>query len=174
MIHLLLLLLSAEPRFQGGVPPTAMNKQPAPVDSSTNYPCSEETLRSGATCTFDGKPAAGTNTVEQTNRNLEIAMKMGLRLCVQRAEANTLDPALRKQRAEACGNTLKRTLSSCGLEGKEALLDAEGRFGEAGKACYLELAVAAQQPEAPPQPIERPAQNEDAPRTRGAGTIKKI
>jgi hypothetical protein len=155
----LLALLGADPektpRFEGGVPSTALNATPTSNPQPSAVACSAETLRASTQCLFDGRAlvTADADRARQAKLNRATAQDLGEALCRDRLAAVELEPKVQTSRLAECVARVKRALPACSLEGKEALFDAESHFSSEAQACYVALAEAGQlvtNPSAPP------------------------
>lgn len=148
------LLLAADPRFLGGAPPTPLNV-PAQVDPTPSVQaCTVETLRHSSACVFDARPFAPEGQdarKKQSKDNLALAESLGRAVCQERIVPADVDLKEKTRRATACLDNTRRAAATCGLDGLEALLDAEGRFGPRGRDCYQSLAAALQLADVPPE-----------------------
>ena len=155
MFSLILLVLAAGDNFyQGGVAPTAL-KDTRHVDPGPSiFSCSTETLKTSSTCVFDGRPATSADPKAQATANMAFVAQLGASLCKQRLEKSTLEEADRGPRLKACQERVKKMSPVCTIDGKEGLVDAEGRFAPGSKACYLAMAEALQRLDVPTPPAE--------------------
>lgn len=165
MLVLTLVVLAAggEPQFKGGFPPTALNKPAAAEPAPSVYSCSTETLRTTHTCVFDGHPAASADPKAQAAANAAFVTQLGSTLCKQRLDKAMLEDGDKAPRLKACQERLKKVAPQCTLDGREGLVDAEGRFAPGAKSCYLAVAEALQRVDLPAAPAAEAKPAPEAP-----------
>jgi hypothetical protein len=147
-IAVLLMLLSATPGENGSaLPPEALGAPPVADESPTAWACTVETLRSGRECVFEAQVAdsASTDVKAQADSNVRSLVDVGRALCAKAARnvaGAPADPAL----LASCERRFTAAAElSCGLEGKVPVIDAQGRFAPAARACYRGLSAVLQE-----------------------------
>ena len=109
------------------------------VDQSpTAWSCTVETLRSGKDCVFETEARPSSDVHGQATQNVAFAKRLVDTLCATAAKpsgAPKADPSLQ----QLCRTELEPQVELCAAEGERPLVDAKGRFSEAGRPCYLAL-----------------------------------
>jgi hypothetical protein len=129
-------LLASAARAQD--PDPRLYAPPQADTSATVYACTVETLLSGRDCVFEGQAPPALEPARQAQENGRAAASLSDRAC---GRAARLAAEARPDRdvLAACKREFGERAAGCAADGSAPLLDAEGRFAAAARACYAAM-----------------------------------
>jgi hypothetical protein len=145
-VVLLSLLLGAAPN--DGSPASSLQSLAAPPvadDSPTTWSCTADTLRSGRECVFEAELTPSEPNRDQAASNVRTIQEMGRTLCAEAAKARAGEARSDRNLAAVCEKKYAAAAERCGLEGTVPVVDSQGRFAPAARACYRAISGALQE-----------------------------
>ncbi|ADO71957.1 hypothetical protein [Stigmatella aurantiaca] len=140
-VMFLSLLLGAAPGDgASSVSPQALDAPPLVDDSPTAWSCTVDTLRAGRECVFEAELTSAAPSQEQASANIRLVQEVARKLCAEASRSPSEEGQGDRTIAAFCERrTLAVAEERCGLA-ESVLVDAEGRFAPAARACYRALA----------------------------------
>ncbi len=144
-VVLLSLLLGTAPDDGAQAPLQSLDSPPVADESPTAWSCTVDTLRAGKECVFEAELTPSRPNPEQASQNIRLVRELGRTLCSEAARPRSADARPDSALSSSCERKYTSATERCGLEGAVSIIDAQGRFAPAARACYRALAMVLQE-----------------------------
>jgi hypothetical protein len=136
VVFLSLLLGAAPNDGSPATPAQSLESPPVADDSPTAWSCTADTLRSGKECVFEAELTPSEPNKDQASSNVRTIQQMGRTLCAEAARPRSEEARSDHNLAATCEKKYATAAERCDLEGTVAIVDSQGRFAPAARACY--------------------------------------
>ncbi|MET0403681.1 MAG: hypothetical protein ABW123_14815 [Cystobacter sp.] len=124
--------------------PEALGAPPQSNVQPTAWACTVETLRAGHECIFESEVATSSDVKGQASGNVRTLRDISPALCTQAARPPSGIAPDKALLAQCERKYAEAAEDFCGLEGKQPVIDAKGRFAPSARACYRQLSLVLQ------------------------------